>query len=86
MAQQNEPERIREDAGPIPGPAQWLKDLALPGAVVLVPDATRIWHCCGCGVGQKLQLRLDPSLGASICRMCGPKKKEREKAISTVAR
>ena len=20
----------------------------------------RIWHCCGCGVGQQQQLRLDP--------------------------
>ena len=27
-----------------------LKDL------VLVTDAPRIWHCCGCGVGRRLQL------------------------------
>ena len=30
--------------------------------------------CCDCGVGRRLQLRLDPSLGTSICPRCGPKK------------
>ena len=33
-----------------------LKDLELSGAVVEVADKTLIYRCCGCGVGQQLQL------------------------------
>ena len=36
----------------------------------------RIWRCCGRGTGWGLQLRLDPSLGMSICCGCGPKKQK----------
>ena len=43
-----------------------------------------IWHCCGCGVGHQLQLRFDLyGLGTSICRRCGPKKKDRKKNFRT---
>ena len=40
-----------EDEDSVPGLTQWVKDLALPRAVVQVTDAAQIWHCCGCDVG-----------------------------------
>ena len=50
---------VHVDVGSIPGLAQRVKDLAWPQAAVQVTDAARI-QCCGCSVGQQLQLQLDP--------------------------
>ena len=49
---------VYENAGLIPGPAQWVKDLALLQAAAQVTDVARI--PCGCGVGWQLQLRFHP--------------------------
>ena len=56
------PTSYHEDVGSIPGLTYWVKDLVLPRAVVYVTDETQIPCCCGCGIGQQLQLRFDPSL------------------------
>jgi len=36
----------------------WVKDPTLLQAAAKVTDAAQIWHSCGCGVGQQLQLDL----------------------------
>ena len=46
--------RIHKVASLIPGLSQWVKDPALPRAVVLVTDVAWILCCCGCCVGWQL--------------------------------
>ena len=45
------PTSIHEVVGLSPDPSQGVKDLVLPQAVAKFKYATRIWHCCGCGIG-----------------------------------
>ena len=51
------------DVGSIPGLTQWVKDPILPQVSVYVTEMARIWHGCGCGIDQQLQLQFDPYPG-----------------------
>ena len=44
-----------------------------------VTDTAQILHCCGCGVGQRLQLQFDPWPGNLHMPRCGPKKTKKKR-------
>ena len=49
-----DPTRNHGVAGSILGLAQWVKDLALAMSCGVGPDAARILHYCGSGIGWQL--------------------------------
>ena len=60
MAQQKQ---IHEDANSILASISGLRILCYCELCCKVTDVAQISHCCGCGVGQQLQLQFDPLPG-----------------------
>ena len=74
-----------EDSGSIPCLAQWIKDLALPWALVQIADVARIWYCCGSRCRPATTTLIPPlawelpyASGVALKRLKKKKKKRKE--------
>ena len=63
--------------------AQWLTNqlvtMRLHIRSLALLSGSRIQHYCGCGAGHHHSSNSTPSLGTSICHMCGPTKKKKKR-------
>ena len=62
--------------------AQWVKDPALPQAMVQVTDVAWLQGCCGCGTGLQLQFQFNP-LPTNFHMLQEGHKKEKIKNLKT---
>ena len=71
--------RSHEVVGLIPGLNEWVKDLALPWAVVYTADSTWIPRWCSCGVGQSYSSNWTPDLEGPYASGVALKRKNKTK-------
>ena len=58
----------------------WLASMRMEVQSLALISGLRILCCCGCGVGQQLQLLFNPYLGTYICCKYGPKRTKKKEA------
>ena len=63
----------------MPGPAQWVKDAALPGAVLQAAEAARFGIAVTEAKARSCSSDSTPSLGTFICHSGGPKQTDKQK-------